>query len=178
MSLNKGVLPPDRYSSFFIGWGKAPAADRRFILASLPLALAGAAGLGFLSARGLGEPGAGAWRTGATHRLTGVLATKPYPMLFVADASSPFDVRTVLVVAQGKCTSSLDLAAEDGRAFTASGVLIERGPRQMLEVPLSVEDWIAPSAEGVKLPPLLPEGLGRARLAGQIMDSKCFFGVV
>lgn len=178
MSLNRGVLPPDRDTGFFIGWEKAPAADRRFILASLPLALAGAAGLGLVSARGLGEPGAGAWHADALHRVTGVLATRPYPMLFVADPASPHDVRTVLIVAQGKCTSSLDLAAHEGRAFTAAGVLIERGPRQMLEVPLGVEDWIAPSAEGVKLPPLLPESLGRVRLAGQIMDSKCFFGVM
>ncbi|NWG72115.1 MAG: hypothetical protein HXY23_10975 [Parvularculaceae bacterium] len=178
MSLNRGVLPPDRDRDFFIGWARAPVADRRFILGSLPFALAGAAGLGFLSAQGLGPPGAGAWKTGAVHRVTGVLATRPYPMLYVADPASPFDVRTVLVVAQGKCTSSLDLAAKDGRAFRASGVLIERGNRQMLEVPLALEDWIAPSAEGVKLPPLLPEPLGRARLSGQIMDSKCFFGVM
>jgi hypothetical protein len=178
MNLNKGVIPPNSDPDLFIGWAKAPAADRRFLLASFPLALAGAAGLGAFAARGLGDPGAGAWRTGETHRITGVLATRPYPMMFVADPASPFDVRTVLIVAQGKCTSSLDLAAAEGRAFTASGVLIERGSRQMLEVPLALDEWIAPSAEGVKLPPLQEEPLGRVRLAGQIMDSKCFFGVM
>ena len=178
MSLNKGVLPPGPDEELFVGWAKAPARDRRFILTSFPLALAGAAGLGFLAANGLEDPGAGAWRSGAVHRVTGVLATKPYPMLFVADPASPHDVRTVLLFAQGKCTSSLDLAAVGGRAFTASGVLIERGRRRMLEVPLALDEWIAPSAEGVKLPPLLPESMGRATLRGQIMDTKCFFGVM
>ena len=178
MSLNKGVVPPDRAKEMFVGWAKAPAADRRFVIASFPFAVAGAAGLGALAAGSFEDAGAGAWRTGKTHRITGVLSTMPYPMMFVADPASPYDVRTVLIVAQGKCTSSLDLAANEGRAFTASGVLIERGRRQMLEVPLALDDWIAPSAQGVKLPPLQPEPLGRARLRGQIMDSKCFFGVM
>lgn len=178
MSLNKGVLGPDRDRELFVGWATAPAADRRFLILSLPLLLAGAGGLGYAFATSLEDPGAGRWNVGATHRITGVLATKPYPMMFVADSASPFHVRTVLIVAQGKCTSSLDLAAVDGRAFEAAGVLIERGGRQMLEVPLSLEEWITPSSTGVKLPPLLEEPLGRARLDGQIMDSKCFFGVM
>ena len=178
MSLNKGVLGPDHDPDFFIGFAKAPARDRRFIALSLPLILAGAGGLGYAFARAQEDPGAGRWETGAIHRITGVLATKPYPMMFVADAKSPYDVRTVLIVAQGKCTSSLDLRAVDGRAFEARGVLIERGTRQMLEVPLSVDNWIAESNEGVRLPPLVDEPLGRVRLTGQIMDSKCFFGVM
>lgn len=178
MTLNRGVLRPDRDLDLFIGWTKPPAADRRFVMLAAPAALAGAAGLGYAFARALEDPGAGAWRTGATHRITGVLATKPYPMMFVADDASPWDVRTVLIVAQGKCTSALDLAAVDGRAFEAAGVLIERGTRRMLEVPLALGDWITPSNVAVKLPPLVEEPLGRVRLEGEIMDSKCFFGVM
>jgi hypothetical protein len=178
MSLNKGVLAPTRDGELFVGWTRAPAADRRFVLASFPLALIGASGLGYGLASGLEDPGRGRWETGATHRVTGVLAMKPYPMLFTADEMSPFGVRTILLVAQGKCTSALDLAAVEGRSFTAAGALIIRGTRTMLEVPLTLEDWIEPSNVGVKLPPLLPEPLGRARLKGQIMDTKCFFGVM
>jgi hypothetical protein len=57
-------------------------------------------------------------------------------------------------------------------------VLIERGRRQILEVPLSVGDWLAPSEASVKLPDLNPESFGRFALVGEIMDSKCFFGVM
>lgn len=179
MSLAKGVLPTaDKADEMFVGWAKAPAIDRRFLLVALPLSVAATTGLAYAVARSLDDPGAGAWHTGAVHKVTGVLATRPYPMLYVADPASPFGVKTVLVVAQGKCTSALDLAADDGRAFEASGVLIERGERQMLEVPLSLGDWLAPTELGVKLPDLAPESLGRANLAGQIMDSKCFFGVM
>ncbi len=163
----------------FVGWARAPAIDRRFLLAALPLSLATTTGLAYAVARSLDDPGAGAWHTGKLHKATGVLATRPYPMLYVADPASPHGVKTVLIVAQGKCTSALDLAAEDGRVFEAAGVLIERGSRQMLEVPLALGDWLAPAENaGVKLPNLAPKSLGRAALAGQIMDSKCFFGVM
>jgi hypothetical protein len=48
----------------------------------------------------------------------------------------------------------------------------------MLEVPLSLGRWLAPlpGADGAAAPAV--ESYGRARLAGQIMDSKCFFGVM
>ena len=179
MTLAKGVLPQtDNADEMFVGWAKAPAIDRRFLLGALPLSLAATTGLGYAVASKLGDPGAGSWQTGATHKVTGVLATHPYPMMYLADPSSPYNVKTVLVVAQGKCTIGLDLAASDGRVFDASGVLIERGRRQMLEVPLTVGDWLAPSEALVKLPDLQGESLGQVTLAGQIMDSKCFFGVM
>lgn len=179
MSLARGVFAGNRPADdVFIGWANAPVADRRFLLMALPLLGLSAAGGAFQLARAMGDPGAGRWDTGAVTRVTGVLAATPYPMLYVEDAGSPFGIRTVLLVAQGKCTSGLDLAAAENRAVTASGVLIERGGRRMLEVPLMLEKWLEPSAIAVKLPPLQVEPLGRATLAGEIMDSKCFFGVM
>lgn len=178
MTLNRGVLAPDESDEMFIGWAKAPAVDRRFLFGALPLAFAATTGLGYAVASRLSDPGAGTWATGATHEITGVLATRPYPMMHLADPSSADRVRSVLIVSQGKCTSGLDLDAADGRVFTASGALIERGSRRMLEVPLALERWLEPSEAAVKLPPLDAEPVARVRLAGQIMDTKCFFGVM
>ena len=178
MTLNRGVIAPKGDDDLFIGWAKAPAVDRRFLLGAMPLMLAGATGLGWLVASELDDPGAGRRAQGATHVVEGVLGAKPYPMIRVADAGAPFGLRSVLIVAQGKCTSGLKLAELDGRPVKASGVLIERKDRRMLEVPLSVNRWLEPlpGAAGVRAPPV--ESMGRARLAGQIMDSKCFFGVM
>lgn len=181
MTLNRGVLAPTGDDDLFIGWAKAPAVDRRFLFGAMPLMLAGTTGLSWLVASELDDPGAGRWAQGATHVVEGVLIAKPYPMIRVADAAAPFGVRSVLIVAQGKCTSGLKLAELDGRAVKASGVLIERKERRMLEVPLSVNRWLEPlSITGGATAPAAPavESLGRARLAGQIMDSKCFFGVM
>ncbi len=181
MSLGRGVIAPKGDGELFIGWAKAPAVDRRFLLAAMPLTLGATSGLGWLVANELGDPGAGRWEQGATHVVEGVLAARPYPMIRVADAAAPFGLRTVLVVAQGKCTGALKLAELDGQPVKASGVLIARKDRRMLEVPLSVNRWLEPLAAAgaaavLAAPPI--ESLGRVRLSGQIMDSKCFFGVM
>lgn len=180
MTLTRGVIPPDRDEEMFIGWAKAPAVDRRFLFAAMPLTLAGTAGLGWLVAKELGDPGAGRWEQGATHVVEGVLTAIPYPMIRVADESAPFAMRSVLIVAQGKCTGALKLSNLDGKPVRASGVLIARKERRMLEVPLSVNRWLEPLpiTGGGALAAPATENLGRVRLAGQIMDSKCFFGVM
>lgn len=180
MSLNRGVIAPAREDELYIGWAKAPAVDRRFLLASTPLLLGMATGLGWLVAKNLGDPGAGKWETGATHVVQGALVARPYPMIRLADENAPFGLRSVLIVAQGKCTSALKLAEFDGLPVRARGVLIERKDRRMLEVPLAVNKWIEPviaDLPGVLVKPP-EESLGRFALAGQIMDSKCFFGVM
>ena len=182
MTKTKGVIDPsghDRHE-MFIGWAKAPMVDRRFLMGALPLGLVGAGGASWLIASELDDPGAGSWLTDATHRVTGVLATAPYPMIRVADPAAPFGLRTVLLVAQGKCTSALEFGGNEAAAITASGVLIQRKERRMLEVPPLLEKWLEPAdalvSAGLAEPP--SESLGRHRLAGTIMDSKCFYGVM
>jgi hypothetical protein len=180
MSLNRGVIPPDRDDELYIGWAKAPAVDRRFLLGAAPLLLGASTGISWLVAKNLGDPGAGKWEQGATHIVEGALIAKPYPMIRVSDPASPFGMRTVLVVAQGKCTGALKLDDFKGQPVRASGVLIERKDRRMLEVPLSLNKWVEPifaDMPGFVVEPPV-ERVGRFTLAGQIMDSKCFFGVM
>lgn len=180
----KGVIDPQNKNpdEMFVGWAKAPAVDRRFLLGALPAGLAASAGASWLIANELDDPGAGAWLTNATHRVTGVLTNHPYPMIRLADARAPFGMRTIMVVAQGKCTSGLTLDDARGKTVTASGVLVQRKDRQMLEVPLFLGEWLEmPEATVEPAAALINpqiESLGEARLSGIIMDSKCFFGVM
>lgn len=188
MTKRKGVIDPAARDNkeMFVGWAKAPGVDRRFLLGALPAGLIGGAGMSALIAKKLDDPGAGSWQTGATHKVTGVLSHAPYPMIRVPDPSAPYGMRTFLIVAEGKCTSALKLAGQESQVVTASGVLIERKDRRMLEVPPFLEDWLAIIDAGASdntsddatlaAPPI--ETLGRARLSGTIMDSKCFFGVM
>ena len=181
---SKGIIDPQKKTAgeMFVGWAPAPAVDRRFLLGALPAGLAASAGASWLIAKELDDPGAGAWLTNATHQVTGILTNHPYPMIRLADARAPFGMRTVLVVAQGKCTSGLRLSDVSGKAVSASGVLIQRKDRQMLEVPLFLGDWLKSSDETFAEAPALTnpqtESLGQATLSGAIMDSKCFFGVM
>ena len=184
MSLTPGVIDPskkdkDREEDFFVGYLDTPRIDRRFLLGSLPLVLAGSAGASWAIAKELGDPGAGSWQTGKTHEISGALISHPYPMIRVPAPNTPFGMRTALLVATGKCTSSLKLKGQ-ASAVTASGVLIQRKDRQMLEVPPFTENWL--SSADIDLPPSLinpdTQSLGQATLAGKILDTKCFFGVM
>ncbi|MEM8988288.1 MAG: hypothetical protein AAGC95_16350 [Pseudomonadota bacterium] len=186
MSLVPGVLPPkdnDGGDDFFMGYAKAPKVDRRFWLGAAPLALLGTTGLSAAFTHFHSDPGAGAWLTGETFAVTGVLDQAPYPIIRIADAATPGGVRTVLVVAEGKCTSGLPFDSVLGQAATVNGVLIERKGRMMLEVPLLLDKWLTPldmfdAADKARLSSPTTEALGPVRLKGAIMDTKCFFGVM
>ena len=182
MKLPNGAIVPRKKNDhdMFIGWAKAPAVDRRFLLGALPLGLAAAGGISWQIAKELDDPGAGAWHTGATHKVTGVLTAKPYPMLRIEDASAPLGMRSILIVAEGKCTSALSLEAVDGQMVTVSGVLIQRKNRQMLEVPILLEKWLEKASvrPAAALTKVTEKPLGPVTLSGSIMDSKCFFGVM
>ena len=185
MTKTQGVIDPSKRDSndeMFVGWGPAPSVDRRFLLATLPLGFAAAGGLSWLRASQLDDPGAGAWLTNATHEVTGRLFTEPYPMIRMVDPASPYGIRTVLVIAQGKCTSSLKFGSHIGAPVTAAGALIMRKDRQLLEVPPFLEKWLTPhdDTENPNQALINPqtENLGHFQLAGTIMDTKCFFGVM
>jgi len=182
MTKTQGVIDPSLKDKddMFIGWAQAPSVDRRFLLGALPLGLAGTAGASWLTVSELDDPGAGAWLTNATHSITGAMILDPYRMIRIADPTAPFGMRSILVIAQGKCTSSLDLDDKNAVAVDASGFLIKRRDRRLLEVSPLVNDWLKPATTEVPDTLLNPPetSLGTVRLAGTIMDSKCFFGVM
>ena len=100
-------------------------------------------------------------------------------MIRVLAPYTPLVTRTILLVATGKCTSSLKLQ-DEASAVTASGVLIQRKDRQMLEVPPFAENWLSSADIDLSRALTNPEtvSLGRVTLAGKILDTKCFFGVM
>ncbi|WP_306252656.1 hypothetical protein [Parvularcula sp. IMCC14364] len=171
------IHDPGQEEDFFIGWGKLPSRDRRFLLGAVPAIAALSAGKGWAVASQLQDPGAGSWQTDSTHEVTGELVRAPYPMIRGVDAQGR--VMTTLLVAMGKCTSSLDIAMQAGGVHTATGVLIERRGRHMLEVPFDIGDWLKPAPSDFILPDLTPETVSdEITLQGMIMDTKCFFGVM
>jgi len=115
-----------------------------------------------------------------THKtFSGVLQTSPYPHLLVArpgnaDGQSSFS--TYYLVAPWKFGLKPEaIAAFDGKAVSLKGTLIYRGNQTMVEVvPDSIQATGA-TAEG-SLPQVIP--LGKQTLVGEIVDSKCFLGVM
>ncbi|HBY62215.1 MAG TPA: hypothetical protein DEH78_20535 [Solibacterales bacterium] len=96
----------------------------------------------------------------------GDLIEWPYPALIAADGSR------YLLVAAGKHGAGGLVRGLDGRRVTLRGSLIERGPDRMLEIESAPRRGVASS------PRPQPVELGRFRLTGEIVDSKCFLGVM
>jgi hypothetical protein len=169
--------PPDD-ERFFIGWADTPPADRRFFLrAGLGLTTA-AAGLGFGLAAVQSAPGKGSWDPEAVREWRGIVSAEPYAMLRTHDLGG--EPRTALLSCLGKCGVAARIGALAGVPVVLTGSLIQRGPHAMIAVD-EVGDWIrrdsaAQLDAALKFP--AQQALGDVNLAGEILDSKCWFGAM
>ena len=165
---------------FYIGWEAKAApgigrAVRRSVVVLLALALLVPVALA-VSQRLIGVS---VFEWGQRKSFSGILQTAPYPRLLVprpgrTEGQSAYSV--YYLVAPWKF--GLDRAAIqplDGQSVTLHGTLIYRGDQTMIEVqPKTVQR--ANIAPAQALPPAIP--LGKQTFVGEIVDSKCFLGVM
>jgi len=103
---------------------------------------------------------------------TGIVERNPYPTLLVARPGS-HDYSRYLLVAEGKHGADSEVADFTGREVSLRGSLIYRDGRTMIEVvsgSLRAEDAAHASIPVVNL--------GSATVRGEIVDSKCYLGVM
>jgi hypothetical protein len=154
---------------FYIGYSpKAPVTLGRWVARLLTgLVLTGLAVAALLT---LGQaPFANSrFEYGVDRDYSGVIEEWPYPILRTASSS-------FLLVAPGKHGLSGAVKGLQGKSVNLRGSLIERGQDRMLEVlPESIRE-IGP----LPIPALNePADLGPVRLRGEIVDSKCYLGVM
>ncbi len=105
----------------------------------------------------------------------GLLEARPYPALLVSrPGGAEAGVSRYLLVATGKHGADGQVAAHVGKNVRLSGTLIYRDGQTMVEL---LRDSIAVVNDVV--PPLpAPQKLGQFELVGEIVDSKCYFGVM
>jgi hypothetical protein len=148
---------------FYVGYLPIPPGLKRFgrrVVAALGILAAGAAIALALSQRPFG-PGIFEFRD--YRDFQGVLVTRPYPAL-VVPSGLPW-----LLVGGGK--HGFPAARElDGRTVRIRGERILRGEDRAIEVQ-------SLTAAGTGEPPTAVD-LGRVELTGEIVDSKCYFGVM
>jgi hypothetical protein len=166
---------------FYIGWEARAAPEigrkvRQAVVALLLLALATSAWFA-ISQRLIGTS---VFEWGTHKTFSGILQTTPYPHLLVqrpgnADGFARFS--TYYLVAPWKFGLKAEaIASMAGKSVTLKGTLIYRGNQTMIEVlPDSIQESnIAPAT--TPLPEAMP--LGKQTLVGEIVDSKCFLGVM
>jgi hypothetical protein len=181
---------------FYIGWeDKAPPGIglrvRRAVIFLLTLVLA----LGVAVALAQRTIGVSVFEWGNAKSFSGILKSQPYPHLLVPrpgrnDSQTPFS--SYYLVKPFKFGLDPEAASRlDGKAVTLKGTLIYRGDQTMIEV-VSVQEEVG---RGVLTTPTtndptdgalrtarptapVSKALGQQTLVGEIVDSKCYLGVM
>jgi hypothetical protein len=151
---------------FYVGYlPKAPAVLSRLTLRVVACLLAVVFGTAVVLGLGQEPYPASRFEYATERRFEGQLETWPTPMLITADSHA-------LLVAPGKHGIE-GLESFRGTAVTLRGTLIQRAADRMVQVvPGSL------TGQGSAGRPVEPIDLGRVRLRGEIVDSKCWLGVM
>ena len=166
---------------FYIGWeDEAAPATGKFVRVVVLLLIVATTGLALAFAVAQHAIGVSAFEWGTVKMFSGILKLEPYPHLLVprpgaAGAHDQFS--TYYLVAPFKFgLDRAKLAPLDGKRISLQGTLIYRSNQTMVEaLPDSIKAANQPSRspQGTEM-----IGLGRQTLTGEIVDSKCFLGVM
>lgn len=167
---------------FYIGWeAKAAPSIRKLLRRGCILLL----GIALVLAAGLAASqrliGTSVFEWGTHKEFTGVLKVEPYPHLLVprpgkADGQSEFS--SYYLVAPWKFGLDREaIAARDGKTVSIKGTLIYRGNQTMIEtkpewITAATNDTLSARVDALNLQ------LGKQTLVGEIVDSKCWLGVM
>lgn len=125
---------------------------------------------------------AGVFEYGHPRTVRGQVREYPYPMLLVpgsglTDRGAAYT--RYLLVAEGKHGAQTLVAGLDGQWANLRATRIARPGREMLEIHPGGVSATPPDSNvrlGIPMPP--PESLGPMELTGEIVDSKCWLGVM
>lgn len=172
------------HDEFYIGWeNKAPGGIgsrvRRVVMFLLALAVL----LGVLLARAQRNIGVSRFEWGTVKSFTGILQRQPYPHLLVprpGASNGPASFSSYYLVKPFKFGLDDATASRlDGQAVSLNGTLIYRGEQTMIEVVAdSIQPVEDPAGRRSQTQPAAPVSLGRQTLIGEIVDSKCYLGVM
>lgn len=153
---------------FYIGYlPKAPAPLARFTRRAIVAVTLGSLALAGLLAVTLPYFGTGTFEYGNPRDVTGVVRCDAAPRLTTAGTD-------YLLVGAGKNGVALEICGASGSEATLRGTLIERDGRKALEIASTAR----PSIVGQGAAEPIAQSLGRFTLTGEIVDSKCYFGVM
>jgi len=169
--------PPD--DAFYIGYDPPmPGPIARVVRRAVAgLVVAGVAGVGFIALRHRVIAG-GVFEFGTVRPVAGVVVERPYPALRVAGRSA-----ATLLVGPGKHGAAPLVHGLTDRAVIVDGQRISRDGNEMLEIATvrtSETPGVSPGVSPEVAPDVSPDASSGAlvTLRGEIVDSKCFLGVM
>ncbi len=167
---------------FYIGWqSRAPATTHRYLRNTVLSLLLLAIVLAIVLATAQRTIGVSSFEWGTVKSFTGILKAEPYPHLLVArpgHSGAQPQFSTYYLVAPFKFGFPREIAAQfNGKPVALKGTLVYRENQTMIEArPNSVRAAENNAYAGAMLPQ--PVVAGRQTLIGEIVDSKCYLGVM
>lgn len=168
---------------FFVGYLDMPRQLKRFYLPVVLLLVAFAALASYTIASQQKSTGQALWLTDSTETISGLLVVDPYPVLHRIDPDNPQHNESILLVNQGKISAHDFARPFHNKMVSVTGYPILRGGWRMHELvsqqPIKADEdddnkaLMARLAASAK-----PISLGAVRLSGEVVDSKCFLGVM
>ncbi len=163
-------MNPTESEPFYIGYQpQAPGALRRWLRLVIAALLALAVCVALLLALGFQRLPLSVFEYGQTRAYTGVIRVQPYPSLLVMRAGK---LDQYLLVGSGK--HAAEVTEFVGQTVKLRGALITRDGLRMLEIAPDAVERIS-TTFNTNMP---PEALGRFTFVGEIVDSKCYLGVM
>lgn len=164
---------------FYVGYAAKPPARLKRTIVRVVLALNTIALLlAVVFAVGQERFAASAFEFQQYRDFEGILQERPYPGLLVrrpGAVEGTFPFSRYLLVAAGKHGASVMISGLDGRNVRIKGALIYRDGNTMIEL----APGSTPVADGgTSAQAVTTEDLGAVTLSGEIVDSKCYFGVM
>jgi len=163
---------------FYVGYLPSPPSLRSVVRRRVVLLLAGVAVLGGVLAADMRPFPAKVFEWGKPRTFEGWLRVRPVPSLLVRKpgVTDPADLWTrYLLVQPGKHGAPAQAAEFDGNRVEVEGALIYRDDQAMIEVVPGSLHRAAVQGGG---PDGTFESLGEHTLTGEIVDSKCYLGVM
>jgi len=128
-------------------------------------------GFSFWIATAQKSAGEGVWDVSGEVDITGYLTVDPYPVLHIPGP----DPRSVILVQQTKMGATDDANPYANQWVTVNGFAITRGGWSMLQL-LPHSTFTPQTTAGTAAPAVVD--LGQVEMSGEIIDSKCFLGVM
>jgi len=163
-------------NEFYVGYlPKAPAGISRRVRA-IVIALMAIAAVGAITFASVQRTFAPAiFEYGKQRSFEGIVERRPFPTLLVKRPGRPDSGSShYLLVAEGKYGADDEVAAFEGKPVRLKGTLIYRGNQTRVEV-VKGSIAVAGSAEAL---PATAKTLGVFELSGEIVDGKCYLGVM
>ena len=165
-------------NEFFVGYLPVPPGIARFLRKIVVILGLLAAMLPLVLLRGQGRFANAAFEFGKVRDFEGTIATRPYPALLVPrpGQSVPQEsYSSYLLVAAGKHGADNMVAGFDGKQVRLRGQLIYRSGETMVEIE---PGSIVLAERAVRTPLGEIRDLGTITVTGEIVDSKCYLGVM